>query len=370
MIRAILAAVGLLLLSSNVMAQVIPNGTYALINKHSNLAMDVYEMSTADAANIVQWEYWGGAGQKFTFTYLGSGYYSVLNVNSGKSLDVWEQSSDDGAEIDQWTYWGGEGQQWLLTNEGGGYFSLRSKLNGKAIDLWEWSTSNGGDIRQYTYTGADNQLWLLMPTGGSITGSDCIPSGSQSVSSTIVVSSGSYDGGCKIFNPTSALGDGSQDEDQDPAFRVENGATLSNVIIGDNGVDGIHVYSGGTLNNIRWSNVGEDAMTIKSSGTVYANNIEAYDGSDKFIQVNATSTLYVNNCLVDNMGKFLRQNGGTTFAITVNANLCRISNMDEGIFRTDSSSSKATLTNSLIHDTGTTCIGSWNSCSTSNVTSY
>jgi len=73
---------------------------------------------------------------------------------------------------------------------------------------------------------------------------------------------------------------------------------------------------------------------------------------------------------VNSMGKFLRQNGGTTFKITVNADRCDISNMSEGVFRTDSSSSVAKLTNSRLHNSGTLCIGSWASCSGSGNTNY
>ncbi|WP_062058725.1 pectate lyase [Cellvibrio sp. OA-2007] len=205
---------------------------------------------------------------------------------------------------------------------------------------------------------------------GSITGATCTANGSVSVSSTIKVTSGVYDGGCKVFNATSALGDGSQSESQKPVFRVENGATLKNVILGNNAADGIHVYNGGTLDNIRWTNVGEDAMTIKSSGTVNVKNISGFAGSDKFIQVNAASTLNVSNCVVDDMGKFLRQNGGTTFKIAVTVDRCQISNMGEGIFRTDSSTSTAKITNSRLKNAGSICIGKWASCTSSGITNY
>jgi pectate lyase C len=184
------------------------------------------------------------------------------------------------------------------------------------------------------------------------------------------VTSGTFDGGCKTYNPTSALGTGDQDESQDPAFRVENGATLRNAILGNNGVDGVHFYNGGNLQNFRWTNVGEDAFTIKSAGTVNISGITAVNGSDKFAQINAASTLNISNCIVNTMGKFLRQNGGTTFKITVNADRCDISNMSEGVFRTDSSSSVAKLTNSRLHNSGTLCIGSWASCSGSGNTNY
>ncbi|ACE85947.1 pectate lyase [Cellvibrio japonicus] len=207
-------------------------------------------------------------------------------------------------------------------------------------------------------------------SSGSITGASCSNGSTTNVSSTILVTSGTYDGGCRVFNATSALGDGSQSESQKPVFRVENGATLRNVVLGNNAADGIHFYNGGTIDNIRWSNVGEDAFTIKSSGTVNARNITGYAGEDKFIQVNAASTLNVSNCVVDNMGKFLRQNGGTTFKIVVNVDRCQISNMKEGIFRTDSSTSTARITNSRLRNAGSICIGKWASCTSSGITNY
>lgn len=172
---------------------------------------------------------------------------------------------------------------------------------------------------------------------------------------------GTYDGGCKTFNPTSALGDGSQSESQKPAFRIEGG-TLQNAILGNNGVDGVHFHGNGTLKNFRWTNVGEDAFTLKESGTINLSAISGYNGEDKFGQINAAGTVNISNCVVDNMAKFIRQNGGTTFKITVNADRCKISNMKEGVFRSDSSSSVAKLTNSVLSNAGSLCIGKWASC--------
>jgi len=206
--------------------------------------------------------------------------------------------------------------------------------------------------------------------GGTITGATCTSSGSQSITATIRVTSGTYDGGCKTFNPSGALGDGSQEEGQDPAFRVENGATLRNAILGNNGVDGVHFYNGGNLQNFRWTNVGEDAYTVKSSGTVTISGVTGFNGEDKFGQINAASTVNISNCIVDNMAKFVRQNGGTTFKVTINADRCQISNMKEGVFRSDSSSSVARLTNSRLRNSGSLCIGSWSSCTGSGNTNY
>ncbi len=209
--------------------------------------------------------------------------------------------------------------------------------------------------------------------GGSneITGASCGQGPIVWVSETIRVTSGTFDGGCRVYTATSALGDGSQSENQKPIFRVENGATLKNVVIGHNGADGIHVYNGATLDNITWNDVGEDALTIKSSGTVIVRNIEGYNADDKFFQVNAPSTLHVSNCIIRNAGKALRQNGGTTYRIDVTFDRCDISGMKEGIFRTDSPVSTARITNSRVQRGTTTCIGfAPGNCTASNITYY
>jgi pectate lyase C len=239
------------------------------------------------------------------------------------------------------------------------YFWVKYRLNDG-----NWYNSNAASAKPGSGGGSSSS------SNGGITGATCTANGSATVSSTIRVSSGTYDGGCKVFNATSALGDGSQNEGQKPVFIVENGATLKNVILGSNAADGIHFYGSANIDNIKWTNVGEDAMTVKQSGTINIKNISAYAGSDKFFQVNAASTINISNCVVDSMGKFLRQNGGTTFKIGVNVDNCQISNMGEGIFRTDSSVSTARIINSRLRNAGSICIGKWASCTSSGISYY
>lgn len=173
------------------------------------------------------------------------------------------------------------------------------------------------------------------------------------VNSTIVVRAGEiYDGGGKTFTAGSALGDGSQDEDQLPVFRLEDGAQLRNVTLGSPAADGIHCYGDVTLNNINWLDIGEDAMTIKESGTVVLDGGSARDGEDKVFQINAPSTFIVRNFTAKNAGKFIRQNGDTTFKVDVTIEKCDISQMDECIFRTDSSTSTVTMRDTRYSDLG------------------
>jgi pectate lyase C len=173
------------------------------------------------------------------------------------------------------------------------------------------------------------------------------------INGTQIVARGqTFDGGGKRYTAGRALGDGSQDEGQQPMFRVEAGGTLKNVVLGAPAADGIHTYGDATLENIVWEDIGEDAMTIKESGTVTLNGGSASNGDDKVFQINAPSTFKVSNFTARSAGKFIRQNGDTTFKVAVEIDSCDISRMDEAIFRTDSSTSTVKMTNTRYSQIG------------------
>lgn len=93
-------------------------------------------------------------------------------------------------------------------------------------------------------------------------------------------------------------------------------------------------------------------MTILEGGTVTLNGGSATNGEDKVFQINAASTFRVSNFKASNSGKFIRQNGGTGFKAQVFIDKCDISDMDEAIFRTDSSTSTVSMTNTRYHNIG------------------
>jgi len=174
------------------------------------------------------------------------------------------------------------------------------------------------------------------------------------VSSTITVKNGqTYDGMCRRYRADpDKLGDGGQGEGQLPVFVLENGARLINVVLGAPAADGIHTEGNVTLENITWEDIGEDALAIKGSGTVVLNGGSAKNGADKVFQINAASTFRVSNFKASNAGKFIRQNGGSSFKTAIFIDQCDIANMSESIARTDSSTSTVSLTNSRYHAIG------------------
>lgn len=79
-------------------------------------ALTVENGSPENGANVYLSAYSGDASQKFTLKANKDGSYSILSVVSGNTgcLDVFEISLDDGANINQWEYWGGDGQKFII----------------------------------------------------------------------------------------------------------------------------------------------------------------------------------------------------------------------------------------------------------------
>jgi len=140
------------------------------------------------------------------------------------------------------------------------------------------------------------------PAGGWPT-----PTGQSPVNGTIQVS-GTFDGGMRRY---CCIGDGSQEESQDPMFRLADGATLQNVIIGAPAGDGVHCSGSCTLRNVWWEDVGEDAATFRGSGspTFLVDGGGARHASDKIFQHNGPGTVTIQNFQATNFGTFYRSCG-------------------------------------------------------------
>lgn len=94
------------------------DGTYSILNA-AGKAFTVENGDGTDGNNISLADYTGAASQKFTIRSTAGGAYAILSVcsNSISGLDVYGISLDAGANICQWNYWGGLGQRWILIPE-------------------------------------------------------------------------------------------------------------------------------------------------------------------------------------------------------------------------------------------------------------
>ncbi|MEJ3749867.1 pectate lyase [Actinomycetes bacterium KLBMP 9797] len=141
------------------------------------------------------------------------------------------------------------------------------------------------------------------PSGGWPT-----PTGQVAVNGTIQVPASGLDGGMRRY---CCIGDGSQEESQDPMFQLAAGATLSNVIIGAPAGDGVHCSGPCTLRNVWWEDVGEDAATFRGSGSpqFLVDGGGARSASDKVFQHNGPGTLTIQGFQATNFGTFYRSCG-------------------------------------------------------------
>ncbi len=132
------------------------------------------------------------------------------------------------------------------------------------------------------------------------------PTGSVNVDGTIQVS-GTFNGQMRRY---CCMGDGSQDESQDPMFELADGATLQNVIIGSPAGDGVHCLGRCTIQNVWWEDVGEDAATFQgTNGDSYVYGGGARSASDKVFQHNGSGTVHISGFYGQDIGKLYRACG-------------------------------------------------------------
>ncbi|GHH43298.1 family 43 glycosylhydrolase [Lentzea cavernae] len=145
------------------------SASYALVNRNSGKALDVYDLSTADGARISQYARNDGAWQQWQFVDSGGGYYRVKSRHSGKVLDF--PSTADRAGLVQTTDAGRTGQQFRLADSPDGHVRLISRASGKAVDVLDFSAANGAQMIQWPDTGGTNQQWRLVRIGapGNVT---------------------------------------------------------------------------------------------------------------------------------------------------------------------------------------------------------
>jgi len=301
-------------------ATVDPNAWYVLRNRHSGKVMDVLG-STADGnAAVGQWSRNDGVRQQFQLVASGDGTYRLRSRESGRVVDVEGRSRTDGARLVQRVDANRSSQRWRLVDVDG-HVQLVNRNSGKVLEVWEWATGDGARLAQYTDLDGANQQWELirLDGGGGPGPTDPWPTprGEVRITSTREVS-GTFDGGLQRY---SGIGDGGQGEDQDPMFRLADGATLRNVIIGAPAGDGVHCAGSCTLTNVWWEDVGEDAATFRGGASVNAtvDGGGARSASDKVFQHNGGGTLTIRDFQVSDFGKLYRSCGncGTQYRRTV-----------------------------------------------------
>ncbi|KAJ4003522.1 hypothetical protein NW752_012140 [Fusarium irregulare] len=137
--------------------------------------------------------------------------------------------------------------------------------------------------------------------------------GSSVLKEPMTIAAGeSFDGGNAVFDRGVSCTGQEEGGDSDAVFILEKGATLSNVRIGPNQIEGVHCNGGCTLNNVVWDAVCEDAFSIKKQEdgeTTTINGGGAKGAEDKVIQHNGGGTVIIKDFEVSDFGKLYRSCG-------------------------------------------------------------
>ncbi|CAI6236172.1 unnamed protein product [Periconia digitata] len=121
--------------------------------------------------------------------------------------------------------------------------------------------------------------------------------------------SGSKDMGNKEFDRGRACNTDDDTGSNNAVFILENGATLSNAIIGANQLEGVHCKGACTLINVWFRAVCEDAISALGSGNVLIQGGGAQNAKDKVVQHNGRGTVTIKDYTVVTAGKLYRSCG-------------------------------------------------------------
>ncbi|WP_437829075.1 pectate lyase [Sorangium sp. So ce1153] len=132
---------------------------------------------------------------------------------------------------------------------------------------------------------------------------------------------------------------GEQAESQRPFFLLAPGASVKNVTIAYPGCEGIHMMGDNALENITWEDVGEDAASVRSyfpGGAITIKDSKGYKAADKMFQFNAPCDVRIERFTGAEMGKLVRQNGGTGFELHIDLNTVTVTGVVSAVVQSDS----------------------------------
>ncbi|EGZ22140.1 hypothetical protein PHYSODRAFT_494771 [Phytophthora sojae] len=139
--------------------------------------------------------------------------------------------------------------------------------------------------------------------------------GSVRLAAAQVVKAGEvFDGKMQTYERSDVSCEGQTESGADTAvFKLEPGATLKNVIIGKNQMEGVHCDKHDcTIENVWWDDVCEDALSVKGGSASSVTTVTgggARSADDKVIQHNGLGTVKIDGFYGEDVGKLYRSCG-------------------------------------------------------------
>ncbi|KAL1794126.1 hypothetical protein ACET3X_007547 [Alternaria dauci] len=278
-------------------------------------------------------------------TESGSGSGSGSDSSSGNESSSGGESSS-GSDEESSSGSGGGSSSGGESSDGG------ESSSGDESSGGESSTGSGGSSAPSSGSGNST-------SSGGTAASGTMPAaaGESTLTETMMVE-GEFDGGMARFGRGVSCSGQGEGGDSDAVFSLAPGATLRNVIIGADQIEGVHCQGPCTIENVWWEAVCEDALTFKKDGDGTVTGGGAMGAADKVIQHNGVGTITISGFTVSDFGKLYRSCGNCK---TMGERHVKI----DGVTATGGSAAfvginsnygdTATITNSCVTDTSVIC---------------
>ena len=115
------------------------NGKCSIMSSlYKGMALTVESGDSTDGSNVSLSEYRDAPSQHFILHRTDDAYYITAECSGNAALDVYDISRENGANIDQWDYWAGEGQKFYIRPVDNSYRFLRGDLDSDGkVDMFD-----------------------------------------------------------------------------------------------------------------------------------------------------------------------------------------------------------------------------------------
>ena len=142
------------------------DGTYQIVNRHSGKVLDIPGAGAGNKAQLVQKDAQNAGAWKLEKQHDGT--WIMVSSVSGYCADLTADAyvTSNGTSITQYQYHGGANQKWYLVPTEAGAFKIISALSGKSLCVKDASMEENAPVIQWTY-GNDNSdtndEWMFVP---------------------------------------------------------------------------------------------------------------------------------------------------------------------------------------------------------------
>ena len=168
----------------------LPDGDYFI---YSNLKLNYYldisgtASPAAPGTNVHMWTATrlpkeADGIDAWTLKYLGNGFYKIMQKGTNLCLDVQGASRKRGCNIDVWSEHSDASEQWSIKPTATGY-TIQARCGGFYLDICNAATENGTNVEVWDLDDGISQRWAFVPFAPSV--SQTVPDGVYSIQSAV-----------------------------------------------------------------------------------------------------------------------------------------------------------------------------------------